>query len=106
MEPPPALLNPEQCPACNKPSVPGKSFCADCGASLDSESGHIRALIDEALRVRLKDKQYVALETSIEVADKLKNWLKLLMFWAGIPLALIAIVLAILGFRTYHSCPN
>jgi hypothetical protein len=55
------------------------------------------------LNTRFKDQQCVVIETSVEVADKVKGWLGLFMFWAGIPLALIAVVLAILGFRTYND---
>jgi hypothetical protein len=93
----------ERCPQCNEPPIPGKPFCANCGAPLDSTAGHIRTLIDEALKIRFKDQQYVVLETSVAAADKLTKWLRLFLTWAGIPLALIAILLGILGFRTYSD---
>lgn len=92
----------EQCPRCKEPfTSAGKNFCANCGAPIDSTSSKIRALIDEALKTRFKDQQHVALETSVAVADKLTTWLKLFLYWAAIPLALIAILLGIGGVRTY-----
>ena len=91
----------EICPQCNEPSPFGGRFCANCGTPLDPASGQIRALIDEALKTRFKDQQYLAVETSVAAAEKLTSWLKLFLYWAAIPLFLIAVLLGILGFRTY-----
>jgi len=97
----------ERCPKCKEPCAPGKKFCADCGAPLDPASAHIRALIedqvDRAFETRFKDQRYVALETAVAAADKPREWLTHFLYWAAIPLALIAILLAILGFRTYND---
>jgi DNA repair exonuclease SbcCD ATPase subunit len=92
------MENYEQCPKCKAQSLAGKKFCADCGSPLDPAT------------IQFKDQQYVALETSVVAAEKLKSWLTLFLFWAGIPLALIAALLAILGtvfgifgFRNYED---
>jgi hypothetical protein len=90
----------EQCPQCKEPSSPGKNFCANCGAPLDSASSRIRALIDEALKTKLKEQEYVVVETSVAAADKLTKWVKIFLFWAAIPLTLLTLLLAFLGIRT------
>jgi hypothetical protein len=97
------MANP--CPKCKEPSQPGKRFCADCGAEIDppANSDQIRSLISEELEAKFKDRQFVGLETSVEIADRLKGWAKLFAFWAGIPLVLVVLILALLGFRTYSD---
>lgn len=43
------------------------------------------------------------METSVAAADKLTTWLKIFLYWAAIPLALLAILLGIFGVRTYDD---
>jgi hypothetical protein len=88
----------DTCPGCKELTIPGKAFCANCGAPLNNDSFRIRALIDEALESRFKDRDYVTMETSVDVASKLTDWFKLFLYWAAIPLGVLAIILSVLGF--------
>jgi hypothetical protein len=86
------------CPGCKELTLPGKAFCANCGAPLNNDSSRIKALIDEALESRFKDRDYVTMETSVGVASKLTDWFKLFLYWAAIPLGVLALILTVLGF--------
>jgi hypothetical protein len=91
------------CPGCKEPTIPGKAFCANCGAPLNNDSFRIKALIDEALESRFKDRDYVTMETSVDVASKLTDWFKLFLYWAAIPVGVLAIILGVSGFHSYSD---
>ncbi len=91
------------CPGCKEPTIRGKAFCANCGAPLNNDSFRIVALINEALESRFKDRDYVTMKTSVDVASKLTDWFKLFLYWAAIPLAVLVIILGVLGFHSYSD---
>jgi hypothetical protein len=90
------------CSTCNELTVPGKNFCPNCGASLLS-TPQLEARILEIINARFEDQEFLTLKTSADVATRLTDWLKAFLVWAGIPLALIAIILTILGVSNFTS---
>jgi hypothetical protein len=72
-------------------------------AAVDPTAAEIRKAVDEAIRERLKDSKVVEIETSQAIAARLSEWAKLFGFFIGIPLALFATWLGILGFKSYKD---
>lgn len=66
----------------------------------------IRQQVQELLDARLKDSKVVEIETSQAIVARLMEWAKFLGLFVGIPLALLALVLGALGFRTYSDFTN
>jgi F0F1-type ATP synthase membrane subunit b/b' len=92
------------CPKCQAVSAPVKKYCADCGASL-TINADIRTLIDDQIQqiidTKFKDQKLVELETTDAIIDRITSWAKRFAFWAGVPLALFIICLAILGVQKF-----
>jgi hypothetical protein len=64
-------------------------------------SPEVRRAVDDAIKAQLKDAKVVDVETSQAIASRLADWAKLFGFFVGIPLAILTVTLAFLGFRTY-----
>lgn len=96
-----------RCPKCKEPSTAGKKYCSDCGALLDPISATIRALVDEEVErlmgSKFKGERLLDLEVSVAVVHRVMGWAKQFAFMAGIPLALLVVVLAVLGITSYHD---
>jgi uncharacterized protein YoxC len=95
------------CPDCNSPIVEGKRYCADCGTPLDPEALRVEALVKSTVEAfvkeKYKDQKAVEFETLQAIAERAQGWLKLFAFFVGIPLALFAIVLTVLGIGTLRD---
>lgn len=95
------------CPNCNSPSLEGKKYCADCGASLDPETRRVDALIkakvEDFVREKFKDQKAVEIDTSQAVLDRVERKVRQFLFFAGIPIALLLAVLTVSGIRTYRD---
>ena len=84
------------CVECKTENPDGKRYCGDCGALLG------RSLTATAME-NLRDRKTVETEITEAVAERLHKWAKWFAFWAGIPLALLLVVLAFLGFKSYSD---
>ena len=80
--------------------LPGFGFdhfpSEDNGVALD-------ARISNAVAARLKDAKVVEIETAQAIAERLFGWAKSAAMVAGIPLALLAVVLSILGVSSWKD---
>ena len=77
-----------------------------CGAHLSSPSKEyleplLRRQIQDLLKEQLKDQRTVEIETSVAIASRLSEWAKLFGLFAGIPLAILVLTLAVLGIKSY-----
>jgi hypothetical protein len=100
-----------ECQRCKAGNPDGKRFCGDCGAPLDptlvvasqlvdtSVQGQIQSILAE----RYKDQKLLELETTQAIAARLLEWAKLLGFFVGIPVAVLLLILAALGIKTYSD---
>jgi len=101
--------SPPRCPKCNGDVIPGKPFCPDCGALLAigapgvAIDAYIRDRIQKQLDSGFKDRRLVELETTEAVVNHLITWAKAFAFAVGIPAALCALVLGILGYRSIQD---
>jgi len=98
------------CPHCNSPSAEGKRFCADCGTPLDQQTRYletfVKAEIEQAIHEKFRDQKLVDIETSQAVAERLHGWAKLFVFFVGLPLAVLVVVLSIGGIGKYSDFKN
>jgi HAMP domain-containing protein len=69
----------------------------------DTVSPEVRRAVDDAIKEQLKDAKVVDVETTQAIASRLAEWAKLFGFFVGIPLAVLAVTLGFLGFRTYSD---
>jgi hypothetical protein len=95
-------MSENKCTVCSEPTTPNKNFCPNCGAP-QLPSAQLKELVEEIIKSHFQDQKYVALETSVAAADTLTNWLKTFLYWAAIPLGLIALLLAIIGISSFHD---
>ncbi|MBC5784041.1 zinc ribbon domain-containing protein [Ramlibacter sp. USB13] len=100
-----------QCPRCQAASPDGNRFCGACGFGLQPEAATVREYVDGAMRqqveaavaARFKDQKLLEVETAQAIAARLTDWAKLFGFFVGVPAALVLLVLAILGIKTYSD---
>ena len=98
-----------ECARCKTVSADGAKFCAECGNSLAPQTAAFQQFLDSTLSDRVqeifdkryKDQKVVEIETTQAVANRLLEWSKLLGVVAGIPIALLLLVLSVLGIKTY-----
>ena len=98
-----------ECFRCKEHNPEDKKYCGECGfpldpntsALLDVLNSNLRKEIQNAIADRIKEQKLVEIETAHAIVAKLSNWAKLFGFFAGIPLAILLIILAILGIKTY-----
>jgi hypothetical protein len=74
------------------------SFESDSGASASAE---LDARIAEVIVARIKDAKIVEIETAQAIAERLLGWAKAAAIVTGIPLALLAVVLGVLGVSNW-----
>jgi hypothetical protein len=99
------------CPFCKADNPEGNRYCGQCGGPLDPIVGRlqnhlessVKLEVERTLEARLKDQKVVELETSLAIAERLSNWAKLFGASIGIPVAVLALALGFLGFRTYRD---
>lgn len=64
-------------------------------------SADLAALVSAAVASRLKDSKVVEVETAQAIAERLIGWAKTAAIVTGIPLALLAVVLTVLGISNW-----
>lgn len=100
-----------KCYKCQAQNPDGKKYCGDCGALLDSSINMLNEFLESKLQSKirielkeqLKDQKLVESEISNTVHDNLIKWVKRTGFWIGVPLAILAITLGILGIKSYSD---
>lgn len=94
-----------QCFACKAFSPDDKKYCGDCGAALaavsDLSIAHLDKRIKETIKEQLADQKVVEVELTESVLQRITAWGKLLAYFAGIPVALLVLVLGALGIKQY-----
>jgi hypothetical protein len=100
-----------ECARCKAQNADGQKFCGECGYPLDPATSATKDLPNATLRDQVreiiaqhyKDQKVVEIETAQAVANRLLDWAKLLAFFAGIPVALILLILGVFGIKTYND---
>lgn len=99
-----------KCVLCGASNAPGSNFCSACGSylKLDANAPKTGALHDlvsrqvaAAISEKLSDKTVVEVEIAEKIAERTIAWAKLAGFFIGIPVALIAAIIAFFGLKTY-----
>ncbi len=98
-----------KCPTCGFTSDAADRFCRNCGAELKADTEAVLAVvarllperIDALLKERFKEQKLVEVETAELLADRAIKWLKILGFFVGIPVVLIAVFLSFLGIQSW-----
>jgi hypothetical protein len=94
-----------ECALCTTSNADNAKFCSECGNALDRTINLsrelVRSQVREIIAERYKDQKVVEIETTQAIADRFLGWSKLLAFVAGIPIALLFLILSILGIKTY-----
>ena len=94
-----------ECALCTTSNADNAKFCSECGNALDRTINLsrelVRSQVREIIAERYKDQKVVEIETTQAIADRFLGWSKLLGFVAGIPIALLFLILSILGIKTY-----
>src|SRR5262249_39642638 len=96
------------CSNCKATNPDGNKFCGNCGFPSDPAFARVKEAveaglankIDEALKARFRDQKGIELETSAQIASRLTEWAKTFGLIVGIPLGILAAVLAVLGVAT------
>lgn len=93
-----------ECPKCGSANPTGKSYCGDCGTLLkttDPAATELRQQVKAILASELKDQKLVEIEVTEAIVTRLTNWGRLLGYFAGIPLAILIVILGALGIKNY-----
>jgi uncharacterized protein YoxC len=64
---------------------------------------YVRDTLNTEIKQRFQDEKAVELEITEKIADRAIKWAKVFGFFAGIPLAIFAIILSFLGIKTYSD---
>lgn len=96
-----------ECALCKTSNADNAKFCSECGNALDRAINlsreFVRSQVREIIAEKYKDQKVVEIETTQAIADRFLGWSKLLGFVAGIPIALLLLILSILGISTYRD---
>jgi tetrahydromethanopterin S-methyltransferase subunit G len=92
-----------ECANCHSTNPDGQKFCGQCGTPLVLS---LREQIQVFLKEQTKEQKLLEIETAQSVVTRLSDWGKLFGLVVGIPLALLAVVLTILGIKTYGDFTN
>jgi len=82
--------------AAQRPGQPPEAAAAALAAP-GSADAHVNALID----ARVKDSKLVEYEVSEAIADRMFKWAQWFALLVGAPLAILAVILTLLGIRSY-----
>jgi hypothetical protein len=95
-------LNPVKCPNpnCAKENADDHQFCAYCGSGIKTD---LRAIVDDIIKERLKDREVVEVETAAAITKRMWDWAEAFGKWVGIPLAILVIVFALLGITSFRD---
>ena len=105
-------INPEytgrvECPACESQNPDDKIFCGDCGARLSTEhhvpDASLQRQIEDCLTRKFKDQKLVEFEVTDLVFDNVMKWAKRLSYFAGIPIAVLLVLLGVFGIKKYSD---
>jgi hypothetical protein len=95
------------CPNCKSENPEANNYCGSCGVALKPESDRLRRDIVDAVEAELarslKDRDVVEVEVSEAVMTRVIGWAKTFGLVTGVPLGIAALVLAMLGIRTYSD---
>lgn len=89
-----------KCMKCHSANPEGQRFCGQCGSAITAS---VREQIQAILKEETKDQSVLELETAQRVVARLSDWAKLFGVVVGVPLALLGVVLAIMGIKTYSD---
>jgi formylglycine-generating enzyme required for sulfatase activity len=100
-----------ECFKCKSINPEGQKYCGNCGTNLDPSLGALKETlepiiqrqVDIALKEQVKDQKLVEIETAQAIAVRMQEWAKLLGYFVGIPLVLLAVLLGFLGIRTFSD---
>jgi uncharacterized protein YoxC len=91
------------CSRCKSPNPDQQKHCGECGALLEPKIAAFRDEIEEAVKSQLKEQKVIEIETAQAIVARLSEWAKLFGLVVGVPLAILAVVLAVLGIKTYSD---
>src|SRR5450755_1818208 len=100
---------PLKCSKCGNDGVLGKSFCPGCGALLaipisgPAIDSYIQERIRDQIEGSFKDKHLVEFETTEAIVNRLANWAKVSALSVGVPVAICALVLGLLGYNNIQD---
>ncbi len=92
------------CTTCGTSNPENQKYCGECGDKLKSTAvseGDLRQQVKTILREEMKDKNLVEIEILEGIVTRISTWTKLLGFFAGIPLAILILILSVLGIKNY-----
>lgn len=96
-----------ECPVCKSSNPDDKKFCGDCGTQVRVDAnlseGELRKRIKAVISEELKDQNVVEVEVTERIVDRVSTWARLLGYFAGIPLALLLLVLGGVGVKKYSD---
>ena len=99
-----------RCPNCKLENQETNSYCGSCGVALKPENDRLRRDIENAVKAEvarsLRDRDVVEVEASEAVMTRVISWAKAFGYAAGIPLTILALVLAAIGITTTHDIQN
>src|SRR5260370_5164653 len=92
-----------QCSNCKALSPDDKEYCGECGAELHKVDDFSRASLNQrikkAIKEQLADQKVVEVELTEAVLQRITAWGKILVYFAGIPLGLLFLILSALGIK-------
>jgi hypothetical protein len=87
-----------ECANCHTSNPDAQKFCGQCGSALILS---LREQIQAVLKEQTKEQKLLEIETAQAVLVRLSGWAKLFGLVVGVPLALLGVVLAFLGIKTF-----
>jgi hypothetical protein len=92
-----------ECARCRAQNPNENRFCGDCGAPLGASFEALRVEMQGIIQQNYKDQKFVEVETAQAIVARLSDWAKLFGFFVGIPIAVLLLILAVLGIKTYSD---
>jgi hypothetical protein len=98
-----------KCPRCSTENNESNTYCHACGLAIDAKVAALEASVvsrlDERMNVaiatKFKDAKLLEVEVAEGVAKRLIEWAKALGVFIAIPVAILALVLAFFGIKSY-----
>jgi len=96
-------------PQCSVENPETNRYCGACGTALDIQNQSVAKFVSTtvisevraAVAASLKDRKVVEVEIAESITGRLIGWAKVFGLFAGVPLALLLITLALLGVSNY-----